>query len=204
MRLAQALLPHEGRPSRNPMGPDRVPPVPPVGGQVLVLRKTLQAPVARNAAGAGAYTAADVSVYADTPDARLLASLSFGFRQDGKDYPDVAAPYAGHAVTADLFVQTEENLWLASNHIYDFTQSPTSYTFRAPWTYRWSDTPGRVVARLTVPGGGTGLGVDGNWWATAQWGLAPGAFIPDDELRRLLAACQIIQLTPSINVTELG
>lgn len=191
----------DSRPLRNPQGVDRIPPTPPTGGQTRVFRKSIQ--VARNAA-TGAYTETSVGVVADTPDPRILATLSFAFRQDGTDYPTIPAPYAGHAVAADQYVKIESLLWAAGNHIFDFTQAPPSATFRAPWSYRWADTPGRLAAFLSFPNApGTNVPA-GDWWATAEWALAPGAYIPDDELVRLFAACQLNQLTPAITVSTTG
>jgi hypothetical protein len=193
----------EARPQRNPQGQDRLPPTPPRGGQTRAYVRTLPSPVARNNA-VGTYTDRSVSVYVGTPDPRLLATVTFGFREEGRDYPSIAAPYAGHVVNADLFIQTQEGRWIASNHVFDLTQSPASATFRAPWSYRWADSPGRLVCKLTVPAGGTALGVVGDWWASVEWDLAPGAWIADEELARLFAACQFEQLTGAIVVSNTG
>ncbi len=201
MNLAAALK--ESRPLRNPQGVDQIPPTPPTAGQSRVERQSIK--VARNNA-TGVYVANTVAVAVDTPDPRLLASLTIGFREDGRDYPSIPAPYAGHAIAVDLYTKNEAGQWVAGNHIYDFTQNPVSPTFRAPFTYRWADTSGRVTAQLTFPtaaAGGTAVPA-GDWWATAEWALAPGAWIADEELQRLFRACQIMELTAAITVSTTG
>ncbi len=192
----------ESRPLRNAQGVDRIPPTPPTGGQTRVFRKSIK--VARNNATGTYALGSNVGIVADTPDPRILATLSFGFREDGRDYPSIPAPFPGHSVAADQYVKIESGLWVAGNHIFDFTQNPVSPTFRAPWSYRWADTPGRLAAFLTFPSlPGTNV-PPGDWWGTAEWALAPGAWIADDELVRLFGACQLVQLTPAVTVSTTG
>ncbi len=202
-------MPDPGRaqepiPRANTRGRDLLVPVPPIAGQSKTKIESFK--VGRNNA-TGVYTNRSVSVYAETPDPRLLATISYGFRQDGQDIPTVLPLNfpAGHVVSADLYIRNEKNVLVATNHIYDFTQTPVSPTFRAPWAYRWADTPGRLWATLTVPGpGGTNLAMVGDWWAIAMWNLAPGAYIDDDELQRMFAACQLVQGTDAIVVSQTG
>lgn len=189
-------------PRANVRGADHLSPKPPRFGQSRTWTQAFR--VARNQAGGGVYTANTVGIQIDTPDPRLLASVSLGFRQDGADTPTPASPFANHTVSADLYVRTDTGLWVLTNHVFDATQG-FSTTFRAPWTYRWADTPGRLVATLTIPNApGSGIAVNGDWWAIAAWGLAPGAIIGDDELPRLFAACNLAERTPAIVVTATG
>jgi len=203
-RMPAPGVAQEPIPRANTRGRDLLVPVPPIAGQSKTKIESFK--VARNNA-TGAFTQRSVAVYAETPDPRLLATVAFGFRQDGRDIPAVlpAAFPVGHVVSADLYVRNEKNVLIATNHIYDFSQNPISATFRAPWAYRWADTPGRLWATLTVPAGpGTGLAMEGDWWAVAQWNLAPGAYIDDDELQRMFAACQLVQGTDAIVVSTTG
>lgn len=191
-------------PRANTRGRDLLVPVPPISGQSKTKIEAFK--VGRNNA-TGVFTRHSVSVYAETPDPRLLATIAYGFRQDGSDVPSVLPLNfpAGHVVSADLYVRTDKNVLVATNHIYDFSQTPTSPTFRAPWAYRWADTPGRLWATLTVPNApGTGLAMVGDWWAVAQWNLAPGAYIDDNELQRLFAACTLTQGSDAIVVSQTG
>lgn len=188
-------------PRANVRGFDHLPPRPPTYGQLKTWTQSFV--VARNNAGGGAYTTHPVEVQAETPDPRLLATLSFGFRQDGQNTPP-PGPYPSHSVLADLYVRTDSGIWVLTNHIFDATQGFLA-TFRAPWSYRWADTPGRIVASLNIPDlPGTGLAVNGDWWAIASWGLAPGAYIPDDELPRLFAACSLTMRTEPLIATQTG
>ena len=155
----------------------------------------------RNIGGPGAFFDFDAQVRVRTPSARLLASLTIGFRPDNAEDSATTAPFAGLTVSADQWTQTDTGIWVKGNHIRNLTVSPATDTFPVPWSYEWASTAGELRVLIHIPATGSGLPEDGNFYAIARWEPAPGAQIADSELYTLLSACNL-QVDRSIQVFE--
>lgn len=186
---------------------DRTPPVPP--GTGMAQARVVSYPILRNNA-TGVYTTDDSPVVSMTNyDPRILATLGIAFRPDGRDIPTIElSAFPAKTVMnvrADFYVRNQEGQWCAANHIWDYADSVIPESWRLPWTYRWADSPGRVVAKLLqAVATGTGTLPVGEFHAVGIWSLAPGAVVPEPELRRLLAAGTLDVLTGPFVVSQTG
>jgi hypothetical protein len=156
------------------------------------IRRTrlISMPVARNTGNANGNHEGPALFRIRTPSARLIASLTVGFRPDNAEDTALSAPFSGWTISADQWTQMEDSRWVKGNHIRNLTVSPATDTFPVPWSYSWADMAGELRLELEIPNA-SGLPEDGDIVAIARWEPAPGQVFDDQELYTLLSACNL-------------
>ena len=156
------------------------------GGRRYVLTK----PIARNVAGAGAYTVRTSSFRIWHPSTRLQACATIGFRPDGAE--DAVIP-AGFVATMDAWAKTDREAGGFAIRGNSILPGPAALPTQLPWSYEAVTGVDEWRGIMTAPLGGTTLAVTGTFYLTVTWEPVGGAsVIDDDELKRLFDSCKVL------------